>query len=352
MEKLRLAILSSLIFVPSCQRDIDVLPPPPRQIWQVYHPSDTPILDDKINQLTVASDGTVWISSDHGASYRKRANWGWVQDSLYGYRVNSIVEAKDRAIWFCLSGGGVIRLNLFSPTAVWRRYAEPDLIYDYVLSGAADRSNRTQYGELWFATAYGLSRFVQSANEQGSWLKYSQTDSGQHIAEFPTNTFLVAANNLADNTFWFGAEQGGTVFVSYGLASLQWSHLDLRFRNPRVLSIGFDLSQRVWIGGDYGGVSVLDFRTYTWTEYNSQTTNGRVPEGRINSIVTDYLSTRWFGTDGGLVGLNDTTWTVFTTTNSPLPSDTVTALALDTRANLWIGTARGLAVYNQSGISF
>ena len=338
---------------PGCKEQDILPPPPPGPAWRVFHKSDTTLLDNKINAITVALDGRVWISTDLGASYFQRGSWGWVRDSLYGYRVNSIVEAKDRSIWFCLSGGGVMRYRPFALSgAIWQRFTEPDLIYDVVNSSAADRSARTQYGELWFTSVFGISRFVQTSTESGSWFKYSQNDSGQHVSQFPTNSFLVALTKPDDNTIWFGAEKGGAVFVTYGLANLQWNVLGPLFGDPRVISIGFDLFQHVWIGRDAGGVSTIDFKTYTWTEYNSETTNGIIPGGRINAIVTDHQQIRWFGTDSGLVRFNNTTWTKYTTENSRLPSNTITALCYDVRGNLWVGTADGIIVYNENGVEF
>jgi ligand-binding sensor domain-containing protein len=47
----------------------------------VFLKSDSTLLDSKINGITIALDGTVWISTDLGASYYRRGSWGRITDS-------------------------------------------------------------------------------------------------------------------------------------------------------------------------------------------------------------------------------------------------------------------------------
>ena len=78
-----------------------------------------------------------------------------------------------------------------------------------------------------------------------------------------------------------------------------------------------------------------------------------MPAGEILAVTTDLGSTRWFGTDQGLVRLRDTTWTTFTMADIPeLPGNVITALTYDKLGNLWIGTETGLAVFNETGTRF
>ena len=119
----------------------------------------------------------------------------------------------------------------------------------------------------------------------------------------------------------------------------------------RINGIAFDISNNVWFARNNGGAK-LNLTSGNWTFYTPDSTGGRMPGGVVRSVETDLRSTRWFGTDSGLVRIADTTWTIFTKANSPLPSDTITAVRYDLRGNLWIGTPKGVAAFKETGTTF
>ena len=84
----------------------------------------------------------------------------------------------------------------------------------------------------------------------------------------------------------------------------------------RILSIAFDLAQYIWIGRQSGGVYRLNFSDNNWTSYPPHSLGGRLPDGAVNTICTDLQHKRWFGTQSGLVELNDTAWTSFTSADN------------------------------------
>lgn len=248
-------------------------------------------------------------------------------------------------MWFGLTGGGVQRYNPLSSIAVWKRYRSPDLISDIVLSGTAEISNQSMYGEVWFTTAIGISRFIGADHETGTWVSYTTNNS-----PLPSNQVLASLNKLDDNTIWFGTQTGGAVSVEYGLAGLNWT----RYSPPvdsRINSLAFDLHHTVWFGAQSGAWS-FNTQSSIWTPFMADSAGAHLPRGSVNAVVTNHQNVRWFGTEAGLARLDDTTWTQFTSSNSPLPTDTITALLIDFNQNLWIGTSNGVAVYNAGGVQF
>jgi ligand-binding sensor domain-containing protein len=327
-------------------------PTPPKAKWQVFQQSPGKLVNNHINSIFMDNARRIWFATDDGVSYFSGGVWATIRDSLRsptGHRVSCIVQAKDRSMWFGLTGGGIQRYNPLSTIAVWTRFTAQSTggaISDLILSGTADVSNQSQFGEMWFTSAIGIGRFVAAANETGTWIHYTQGNT----PALPSDQIHSSGTKLDDNSIWFGTQAGGAVSAEYGLAGLNWTRYPLQV-DSRINSIAFDLQNTVWFGNENGAAS-FNTQTSIWRTFVVDTPGVQLPPGPVNAITTNRESIRWFGTNAGLVRLSDTTWTKFTAANSPLPSDTVNALQYDFNQNIWIGTENGIAVYNESGITF
>ncbi|HUN64545.1 MAG TPA: two-component regulator propeller domain-containing protein [Bacteroidota bacterium] len=334
---------------------------PPGPVWQVFTKANSGLYNNSITRITVAYNGRVWFSTYNGASYFDKQSWGVIKDSLRDdgnpliSPVHDIVDAKDHAVWFCLNDR-VVRFAEFSQAHTWTNYIYPFIQPPTVLTGAANRSGQTVYGDVWVAGINGISLFHQGANETGVWSSYYKSDG---VTPLPSPDLMVAEYKPDDFSIWFGSKSGGAVQAFYNEGGfLQWSE----YQPPRdagqsIYSIGFaDLIgssiTTVWFGRDTD-VTVYNIPGASWTTYSPSSTNGKLPHSAINAIATNYARQRWFGTNLGLVKFeNDTSWTTWTMANSVLPSDTITALRFDSFHNLWIGTPSGVAVYNPSGVHY
>ncbi|HZY10542.1 MAG TPA: two-component regulator propeller domain-containing protein [Bacteroidota bacterium] len=330
---------------------IDLGPP-----WVVYNKSNSPLVDNKINAITIDSEGKVWFATNDGASHIRKQSWGSIKDSLNYFTydaggnvyitrtVTSIAQGKDGSLWFGLLGGGVRRFNKFSQTKVWQSYAEPSIASSFVQGVAAER---LQVGDVWCVTLAGASRFIPSEfnPDQGVWYTYTTSNTSQ----LPSNQLRAVAVNPNDNSIWFGTHDGSV--VSYD-GDIRWGayHIPPPYDYP-ISSIAFDITNKIWVGR-WEGASSFDPDLGIWTHYTYETTDRIIPHGPVRAVATDFYTTRWFGTNAGLIRLRDTTWTTFNRSNSPLPSDTVSALLYDTKGNLWIGTMNGVAVFNEQGTRF
>ncbi len=324
------------------------------ETWRVFTTANSRLTNNFINDITIASDRRVWLSTLNGACGFYNGTWSIIKDSLKSTNpaynpdyapVFSIVEAKDRSLWFCLPGG-VVRFNQQSTIKVWSRY----LTGYTVLAGAADRSNQTVYGEMWFACGnLGIQRFEQTVYENQTTYSYTMGDGSTPL---PSQVVLSAAIKPDDYTVWFGTETGGMVSGYFSqMGALTWMRYTPPAADQRINAIAFDLSNNVWCARDTD-VAVYNTHQGNWIQYSHGKTNGQMPHAVVLSILTNYDKLRWFGTDSGLVELNDTVWTRFTTANSPIPNDSITALRYDAQSNLWIGTPAGAVIYNPKGIRY
>jgi len=325
-----------------------------RQQWAVFNTSNSKLANNHINAFYLDAEGKMWVGTGSGVSCFRQGSWSnfagdfsWTVNTPEGSRsvsvVTSIAESPDRtSMWFALAGGGVARYNINASTVVWKRYTTDDgLPFNYVLSIAAERLR----GDIWCTTMYGLARFIPAANESGTWLSYT-TDNSQ----LPSNSFRCVMCDPVDNSVWFGSQFSE---IAYMDGEGKWQRtitLPYPYDYP-ISAITFDLTS-IWFA-KWQGVSSFNTQTLEWRHYSSDNTNGGLPYGMVYAVATNLETTRWFGTNKGLVRLSGDTWTTFNRNNSPqLPSDTVTAVIYDMNGNLWIGTVNGLALFNEQGIKY
>jgi ligand-binding sensor domain-containing protein len=317
--------------------------------WVVFKTSNSGLVNNHVNAVLSDFEGGIWVGTDGGVSTYSGGSWNSFVDEFFfmtdkGVRsiITSMTEDPNRNLWFGLAGGGVVRYNEHDTTDVWWRYTIDDgLPYNYILSITAD----LQHSEIWCATMLGVARFVPEGNEGGVWHTYGLSNS-----TLPSNMVRCVVYNPIDSSIWFGTQYSGVTYIS---GDRRWQ-APIVFPQPGTYpidAIAFD-ENSTWFGTEAG---ILQYATNisVWRQYDSSTTNGLVPFGPVHAVTTNYTTTRWFGTNGGLLKLTDTLWTVMNRYNTlELPSDTVTALAYDIRGNLWIGTVNGVAVYNEEGTKF
>jgi ligand-binding sensor domain-containing protein len=348
------AAISTLFLAPGCKKAADSVTPPPGPPWVTIARSTTPqLLDNKINSLNIDQSGRVWIATDSGANYFHKGVWGRIRDSLrYSafstggtidkYVIRYIEPGKQASIWFGLDGGGVRRWREGATRSVWQTYRIPDLTFDVAQSISADKLVN---GDVWVATTFGVSRFIPSvANpEFGTWHRYYSPD-------LPSNQVYASAINPFTNRVWFGTQDG---FGMYDDMLGDWTAFDLPpVFNYKINSMTFDGSGTLWLA-KLEGVTSFNLQMGEWHHYDNLNTGGMLPAGAIHAVTTDMVTTRWFGTDQGLVRFSDSTWTTFNMSNTPeLPDNVVTSVIYDKMGNLWVGTEKGLAIFNPEGTRF
>jgi ligand-binding sensor domain-containing protein len=318
-----------------------------------------PLLSNRVNDVFSRRNGQVWIATDSGAAYFQNGSWGLMNDSLSyilysnsapprtSSKVNCIAAGRDGSVWFGLAGGGIRR---YSPGAEsgspWITYRTPQISFN-VISGIC--CEEAVNGDIWATTlAAGINRFIPSVADPmyGSWTAYTAGE----VPEFGSSIIETAEVNPLNRSVWIASQFRLTVYLG---ESGGWRQVVIPAPyDNTVVSIAFDEAGRVWFG-KVDGVSMYDQDHGVWTHFTHANTGGRLPAGRVNAVVTRGSSLRWFGTEAGLVKLEDTTWSTFNRSNLGIMTvDTVTSISYDGRGNLWIGTPDGVLVYHKGGTTF
>jgi two-component system sensor histidine kinase ChiS len=346
---LSLLLFLSMLF-PACKGDSGTNSTPPGPPWVKFTSQNSGLLSNKVNTIAIDRDGKVWIGTEGGASGFLHSSWSSIVDSLafpifssggstISHEVNVIAVGRDKSLWFGLAGGGVRRyIPGGEAIAPWHRYTSPDIPLNTVSSIATLVD--AEPGDVYVgAIGGGVTRFLPHTGqpELGDW----HSDINTYL---PSSNVYAIRMNPYTNLPVVGT-QGGAA-VNYGAAN--WSYPE----PTAVTAIACDLQNMIWMGRS-NGVSNYNGRNGQLTQYTNTNTGGKLPPGPVHAVETNLQTTRWFGTDFGLVRLQDTTWTTFTHVQVPeLPSDTITALVFDRGDNLWIGTPSGITVYNPNGTRF
>ena len=124
-------------------------------------------------------------------------------------------------------------------------------------------------------------------------------------------------------------------------------------RDNHVWTVFVDSRDRVWVGTQNGGLSVLDAQRRGFTHY-SRDSDPRIGSNDVWSLAQTPDGAIWFGTsDGGLHRLADdggiTRFMPEPGDPHSLPSAAVTWLRVDRKGRLWVGTYQGVARWNGQG---
>lgn len=132
----------------------------------------------RINDLTTAPDGTLWVASNNGIArwnghafdVMNTTNRRFVHDE-----VNALLADGDHTLWVATAGGGVVCCSLSDNGTIARTEAfttRQGLANNNVLSMVMDRS-----GALWVGTEDGLSRIGREQSIVTSY-RFGETPQG------------------------------------------------------------------------------------------------------------------------------------------------------------------------------
>jgi ligand-binding sensor domain-containing protein len=349
-----LIVFTFLLLCAGCKHST-TNPPARGAVWTTFTRENTPsLVDFNIHTIMPGSEDRIWFGTDSGAISYYHGTWSALRDSLTyitygqgierkGQTVTAIAEGQQGTLWFGTDGGGVRRYNRNNPIQAWQRYSS-ELQSGFITGIAVDKYRN---GDVWVSTTSGISHYVPTSSLEGNW--HSHSEYAEHFQSPVVNNIAI---NPA-NGWTFFATNDGVPYV-YDDNGLKWGRHDLPTSdNSPILSITVDYSNTIWLGKMYG-VTSWNPKTDEEHHYTNNNTNNILPNSKVYATTTDYYyKTRWFGTDMGLVRLQDTTWTIFNQEKIPeLPSNKIQAIGYDKKGNLWIGTDNGIVVYNEGGFVY
>ncbi|MFY0631980.1 MAG: hypothetical protein JXR05_16585 [Flavobacteriaceae bacterium] len=213
-------------------------------------------------------------------------------------------------------------------------------------------------GNLW-VTNIGVTNELKKFSN-GAW-------SGFDISSVKIQDSFGLTEVAVDrsNTVWMGTRGDGIIaFNENGsrLKALTTQTTQGSLPNSRVESVAVDNDNRIWIGTISGLVvfnnaagvfdaDVVDAQPIIILD--DGIARRLLGDQTVNTIVVDGANNKWFGTnDGGVVYTNpngQTTLANFSSENSPLPSNSITKIAVDEETGkVYFATDKGIVAYNSN----
>ena len=299
-------------------------------------------------------DGRVELVTAHG-TVRDLGAYQWSQSAT---PVQAVCEDAEGNLFVGTYGDGVFRYG--RDGSVTHISSPADLNHSGVLSLWVDRE-----GWLWVGTnGGGLNRVrpsmfmlhpdaagktVQSVSEDASgglWIGLNgdnvNTDAVRYWkdgamkqfgpAQGMSNPFVRAVLVDSRQTVWAGGiSQGGVFQMSNGRFQLVPGTDGLQ-----VSALFEDRATNLWVGAENG---LVRWDGKVWRGY---TVRDGLPGNAVRALADDANGNLWIGTDGGgLLRLQNGTFTRFRQSAGGLPGDSVTALLMDAEGVLWVGTSGG-----------
>ena len=283
------------------------------------------LASDDITDITLASDGTLWVAA-RGGGISRFDGTGWTSyteaDGLISNIVYSITAAPDGSVWIGTQEG-VSHFDCQRSGMVWTNYTMADGLADDVVWYVAVAPD----GDVWFSThSGGVSRYSPS---QDTWMTYGT----EHGLPLPNARFITIGPQGApwlhvgyDHVYRF---DGVTWQVAYEAGGGQW-----------VCDIAFDADEFPWIatcGGyhAYGaGLAHFDGSTWTYATAEYGLVANDISAVAVSPDGTIAAGTIAAGTDRGLSVYKAGRWRVLRTGPT---LNRVTALAVTPDGVAWFG---------------
>jgi len=204
-------------------------------------------------------------------------------------------------------------------------------------------------GDLWVGTNQGLVRL--RSNEPPSWIVHDLNQPNSLGAGSVRALYLDESDRL-----WVGTDSGGvTMLDQNGLVKKRFVHNPI---DPNSLSengvraIHSDSLGRIWFGTYREGISVYDERDDRWYRFKHDAKDPDSLTGnRVRSLLRDAAGDLWIGTDGGLNlwrpgSQGFQRYRSDLSNPKSLNDNTILSLFQDQGGVIWVGTFNGISKWN------
>lgn len=303
---------------------------------------------NSFNDMIIDQDGHLWTASANGAvNYFNGFSWKTFNknNGLPSNDYRAIEIDENNTIWAGSWGGGVTRFDKVTRDSIVVTHLGA---MDGMLAGIPSNTDYVvirdilcdDKNNLWFLNYLAENKKVLGVLEpQGQWQHWTTLDGivSDEISRLEIDD---------SQRIWIGTDDAGVSVLDYGESLQDKSDDDLSgFLNNTeglesnvINAMAYDLDGTMWIG-------TLEGLNYWFA--GSVSTKYNVINDVINAILVDPRNNKWFGTKGGLsvMQFDGMTWDHYSTNDSPLVSNNVTCFALNKNTGeLYIGTTNGLSV--------
>jgi signal transduction histidine kinase/ligand-binding sensor domain-containing protein len=286
-----------------------------RGTWSSFTTEDG-LPDDQVRSLLIDREGSIWagtygggLNALHDAKFTAFTRRSGLENEF----ILSLSEGRDGSMWLGTYGGGLSRLR---GTSV-RNYPEsPSGMPDVITSILEDRQGRIflgspelpllqfdpstgrihhavvdspasvgclfedRRGRLWMGSPSGAAVL-----DRGRLTSYNRANS-------PLTEAVIAIEEGADSSIWFGTQGAGLVRLHRG-AFTQFTSADGATDN--VIALHADASGTLWIGSDGDGLVKLSdgrFRSYS--------TSQGLFDDVVFTVLEDHAGYLWMSSNNGI----------------------------------------------------
>jgi diguanylate cyclase (GGDEF)-like protein len=310
------------------------------------------LASDFVRDISVASDGSLWIATDGGGvsrwnpasdtitTYRHDAD---DQSSLASDRIKTILAGDDGTIWIGTRDSGLDKLDISTGHVTHVANLSDDAnsqSNDEIFALALDDN-----GSLWIGTKAGLNRLdVDSGEVTRSTADPNRADD---VSLDGIRSLLVDH----DGTLWVGTSNLG--LCRFDVERQICEHHRHNADDPdslssnRVETIFEDDRYRLWVGTDKG-LNLMNGDSSGFVVYTNDATDAASLSGdSIFSIYQDRGGLIWVGTrTSGISKWNPRSWSFghykpVTSGNNSFSSANISSFTEDAYGNVWVGTFGG-----------
>lgn len=296
--------------------------------WETWSAGQSPEENPLVWSLVRDRQGTLWAATESGIvrydSKQARFVPWHPNSSLPRNQVDSVVEARDRSLWFSESQDHLLRYEPGTGHSQEWSFTNVKLRRMY-----ADSS-----GRVWVLTGGSIQTYDPS------------TKAIQKVEDpaIPAQLFFDACEDKSHG-MWF-VSGDGLLHLSNG----RWSRIVLRGVDPPedgFASLACSADGTLWLGGDPSGgtSSVMHVRVSgDVAELANPQPPAEVGSAEVMFIRQDHRGWLWIGTGSGVYVFNGDIWRHLTEKDGLAWNDTDEGAFLeDSDDSIWIGTANGLA---------
>jgi ligand-binding sensor domain-containing protein len=157
----------------------------------------------------------------------------------------------------------------------------------------------------------------------------------------------------ANGDIWIASSRNG--LIHFDAAKKIWDRLHTQntpvFPDNRIVRIGFDKQQRLWVGHHRSGISRFDPGDNSWVHYKHEPKDST---SLVSNLLSDMIITLsgdvWIATLEGLSRFdNKTNSFINFTLRTGLPSQTIYEIASDDNNNIWAMANKGMMMMPSNG---
>ncbi|WP_369411745.1 two-component regulator propeller domain-containing protein [Chryseolinea lacunae] len=296
--------------------------------------------DCDIPQILEDRNKNIWVvgvkSKQAFVSRLNRANNHWEHFDLFP-STNPIAflwQASEDEFWMGANNTGFFKWNMRNNSL--ERYFHDEKNPNSIVSNLFHKAIHDARGNIWIATAEGLSKF----DPRKKIFTNFTTKSTDNKTSFLVNNILNLCEDGDD--LWIGTENGGLSRLD--TKDGEFTNFLFNKNDPTsvvdnsIWSIYKDRQGRIWVGTYSKGLCVIDRLKEKFSELDVPLENDVV-----NAIWQDSKNRFWIGTEGGMAVRDGRQLRYYkhTSQKNSLGGDPVLSIFEDSRHQLWAGTWGG-----------